>query len=200
MMQILKKEISDRIIDSAKNEFKENGYDNTSMRKIARNADVSVGNLYRYYTNKEEIFEKIVKEPYNQIIKFIKEDKAFAILDREGDYSNFEKEFKYLANIFYKYKDEFIIIIYGSKGTRYERAKELFISLVEEKVLKSIRIAFENENISENKIFLGHVISVSLVEGLIVIIKEHEDTNRVKEIVEKVIKFIFKDFYLRFDI
>ena len=40
--------------------FIKHGFHATSMRDIAKIADVSIGNLYNYYDTKEEIFESII--------------------------------------------------------------------------------------------------------------------------------------------
>jgi AcrR family transcriptional regulator len=49
------------VIESAAKElFIKQGFHATSMRDIAKTADVSIGNLYNYYETKEQIFESII--------------------------------------------------------------------------------------------------------------------------------------------
>jgi AcrR family transcriptional regulator len=48
------------IEDAARGLFIKHGFHATSMRDIAKQADVSIGNLYNYYKTKEEIFESII--------------------------------------------------------------------------------------------------------------------------------------------
>ncbi len=49
------------VIESAAKElFIKQGFHATSMRDIAKTADVSIGNLYNYYATKEQIFESII--------------------------------------------------------------------------------------------------------------------------------------------
>ncbi len=55
MPQVLKNEQRDKILYAAKIEFAQKGITATSLRSIAKNADMTVGNLYRYFKNKEEI-------------------------------------------------------------------------------------------------------------------------------------------------
>lgn len=50
----------DVIETAAKDLFIKQGFHRTSMRDIAKEADVSLGNLYNYYETKESIFESIV--------------------------------------------------------------------------------------------------------------------------------------------
>ena len=46
------------IIEAALRLFQENGYDGTTMRAIAREAGVSVGNAYYYFASKEELIRE----------------------------------------------------------------------------------------------------------------------------------------------
>ncbi len=49
------------VIESAARDlFIRQGFHATSMRDIAKTADVSIGNLYNYYETKEQIFESII--------------------------------------------------------------------------------------------------------------------------------------------
>jgi TetR/AcrR family transcriptional regulator len=50
-----------RIIDAAVLEFATCGYDNANTNKISKNAHISVGSLFQYFENKEDLFLTIVK-------------------------------------------------------------------------------------------------------------------------------------------
>ena len=60
MAQVLKEEVRSRIIASAKKELLKKGYKDASMREIAKGADLTVGNLYRYFDSKEELVNTII--------------------------------------------------------------------------------------------------------------------------------------------
>ena len=66
-MQHTKEEIRNRILEAAEIEFDENGYGGASMRKIVARAGTSLGNLYRYYANKEELFLCIARSESESI-------------------------------------------------------------------------------------------------------------------------------------
>ncbi len=67
MAQVLKEDIRDRIVKAATNEFFDKGFENSSLRKIARESGITPGNLYRYYDNKEVLYEAIVGESYRKL-------------------------------------------------------------------------------------------------------------------------------------
>lgn len=60
-MQILKENIRDCILKVARQQFEQKGYSKTSMREIAESAGVGVGNIYNYFTNKDELFREVVR-------------------------------------------------------------------------------------------------------------------------------------------
>ena len=60
-MQMLKEDIRGRILTVARQQFGQKGYSKTSMREIAELAGVGVGNIYNYFTNKDELFREVVR-------------------------------------------------------------------------------------------------------------------------------------------
>lgn len=71
-MQILKKEIKENIINSSKELFQEKGFNNTSMHDIAKRANVSTGNIYRYFKTKQQLLDEMLSEVEEQIEQFLK--------------------------------------------------------------------------------------------------------------------------------
>lgn len=55
-MQYRKETVYQKLLDSAMEEFDEKGYTDASIRSIAERANTSVGNLYRYFRNKDELY------------------------------------------------------------------------------------------------------------------------------------------------
>ena len=67
-MQVLKEDIRGRILTVARQiltvarqQFERKGYSRTSMREIAELARIGVGNIYNYFTNKDELFREVVR-------------------------------------------------------------------------------------------------------------------------------------------
>ena len=55
------------IEDAARELFIRQGFHATSMRDIAKGAEVSLGNLYNYYPTKEAIFESLI-DGYTEVV------------------------------------------------------------------------------------------------------------------------------------
>ena len=51
-----------RIIDAAMDVFSRKGYAKASIREIAKTAGISVGGVYLYFKNKEELYKSLINE------------------------------------------------------------------------------------------------------------------------------------------
>ncbi len=67
MAQVLKETQRNNILNAAKHEFSENGIKATSMRSIARKANMTVGNLYHYYSSKNDILNAVISPVITQL-------------------------------------------------------------------------------------------------------------------------------------
>lgn len=98
----LPEEKKNRIFDAAISEFADFGYEKANINKIAEKAGISVGSLYKYFENKQDLFLSIVnfsveklKTVLNEIIN--KNDdfmitiekiiKAIQVFSRSNEYS-----------------------------------------------------------------------------------------------------------------
>jgi TetR/AcrR family transcriptional repressor of uid operon len=69
-----------RILCAAKTCFVENGLAHTTMRDIASKADMSLGNIYRYFKNKEALIEAFIEVDNQEL------GEAFTLLDNAKDF------------------------------------------------------------------------------------------------------------------
>ena len=74
-------ETRQKLIDSAKTEFFENGFAKASLRKICTNAGVTTGALYFFFRNKDDLFSAIVAPPLlklkEMLLEHNREDKEY---------------------------------------------------------------------------------------------------------------------------
>ena len=81
-MQYRKETVARQILDSAMVEFDEKGYSDASVRAIAERADTSVGNVYRYFRNKEELYVSCLMPVLDECIDWT--GKVFDISSRDA--------------------------------------------------------------------------------------------------------------------
>jgi AcrR family transcriptional regulator len=56
----ISEEKRNKIFDSAINEFAEHGYESANINNIALKAEVSIGSMYKYFKNKEDLYLTII--------------------------------------------------------------------------------------------------------------------------------------------
>jgi AcrR family transcriptional regulator len=60
-----------RIIDAAMEVFSMKGYISANIREIAKAADISIGGVYIYFNNKEELYKNLISEKRSRLSSII---------------------------------------------------------------------------------------------------------------------------------
>lgn len=184
-MQVLKDEIRLSILKAAKDLFLQNGFEKASMNMIAKRAGVSKSNLYNYFSSKEEIFYHLTDRAYTQI------ESMFNNLLKHDEHSDLE-EFtalmsKELIGLLTEYREEILLIVDCSEGTRLENVKDGIIRRLQEHSLsefKKFDIIMENDDC-----FFAHYVSTSLVEGLLEIIRHNKSDSWIKNNIKMLVGY-----------
>ncbi len=79
-------ELRRTILAAARDAFGRGGYESVSMRSLAEALGVSHGSIYVYFKDKDEIFEALVKESFDQLAAALRQ-----IAGRRGDPVRFLK-------------------------------------------------------------------------------------------------------------
>lgn len=109
---------------AAKAEFLEKGYKSASLRNIVKTAGVTTGAFYGYYDSKEELFDALVKEPYETMMRaYCKAQRDFAMLPPEEQPDNMAEISGGCMHdmLIYAYEnlDAFKLLLCCSEGTHY---------------------------------------------------------------------------------
>lgn len=134
MAQVLKDEVKEKIQSSAVDLFTLHGYKNTSIKKIAANAQVSVGNVYRYYKNKDELYESVIKGVYDgvhDLMKLVEEQENYHILLSNKDFIDHVYDpMVMFIELYRREKKVFTMLVTGEKGYYYEKTILSFIEIL----------------------------------------------------------------------
>ena len=66
-MRLLNDELAKNILEASKKEFLKKGFQKASVRSIVAAVNVTTGAVYRYYENKEALFDALVKAPAEEL-------------------------------------------------------------------------------------------------------------------------------------
>ncbi len=198
-MQVLKERVRNTILSSARSEFREKGFKNSSMREIARGAGVTAGNLYRYFENKEELFCTVVGPAYKMIVDLVEEVKEVSF-NVSPQYPVFMEEITHrIVDIYRNNREELLILVKGSQGTRFEKAKENVVLLLEKKLRDILGEHLQKKNKGLEDDYLFYVIAYGFIEGLIIILERFEEEEKMNSLIGQYICFNFKNIWERFE-
>jgi len=195
-MQVLKEEVRQKIKKAAISEFEENGYQKTSMRSIASNAGVTVGNLYRYFKNKDDLFNMIIQPAFQEIYKFIDEFARFkkSKLSEEKQKEDFIKMFEEsLIRIYIQHRPELVILLNGSKGSQMENAREQIIFLIAGRIKKEAFPRMMKKKIATEDDFLAQVLAISFIEGISLVLNKYKNKEKTKELFTQFTHIYFRN-------
>ncbi|MCX7747765.1 MAG: TetR/AcrR family transcriptional regulator [Clostridia bacterium] len=195
-MQVLKEELRDKIIQKAIKEFMEHGFEKASLRKIVREAGTTIGNFYNYFKSKEDVFYAITTPVYDSVIHLMKNHSENDELDLEA-YKNMNfkvlKQFivGFFKNYIRDYGDIFVILIDGSKGTRYVNMKEDLLTLMTEHFQEHL-----DETPSWDKSLfhkdLPSIIAAGFLEGILEILRgDRSGEEKEGLLVEYILLYAF---------
>lgn len=187
-MQYQKDDIRAKILESALNEFDRYGFSGAQMQKIASGAGVSTGNVYRYFKNKDGIFEAIVQSVYVYISKII-----FDLYKGNDDFKEVKDFAEDIASnimdIYRKYSRELMVIIDKSNGSKYENFTQALIQLVYQRLITELKSGHSDSFASGD--ILIYIVSSSFVEGLFTILRNYKDPKMIETHINRMLLFFF---------
>lgn len=198
-MQYLKDDIRKKILSSALIEFKDNGYLDTSMRSIASKAGIALGSTYRYFENKESLFNTLIEPVYDKLLLYLVKIQI-QVNNFRGE--NCTEVTNYITDLLNKIMEfveesssELVIIFNKSKGSKFENFKNELTSLVNDIYIKSINSDLNEDDYTK---IIVYTISHDLIEGIALILNQESDGNKIKILIDKLVYFYFSDMNKRF--
>ncbi|HIQ62239.1 MAG TPA: TetR/AcrR family transcriptional regulator [Candidatus Avichristensenella intestinipullorum] len=165
-MKLLKEEMRQRIVEAARDEFFQSGYARASMRAIAQQAGMTVGNIYLYFPGKEQLFDAIVGETVRQIQEITRLPSA--------NNDTIRKMADALRATFVQNRVEFMILVTRSSGSKYENYKQMLITLAQRRM--------REEFVARGYEALYDPLAVAIMEGLMEIFRTYDgDEKRLEQ-------------------
>lgn len=196
-MQYLKDEMRKSIIEEALKEFKQSGYKGASIRSIAKNSTTSVGNFYKYFDSKDDLYENLIGSVYNKLMDYFNQfDKVE--LNEKAEYIFYELMEK-IMEIFKENSTELTILLNKSEGSKYENCKDTFVEFITRTVSASMdyQLSLQGKRLKDN--FIIYLISYNLVEDIAIILRERENGTEVRKLILNIIDIFYKDIVNKLD-
>ncbi|KNZ41493.1 TetR/AcrR family transcriptional regulator [Acetobacterium bakii] len=172
-------ETRSRLLEVAKQEFLELGYEKASMRKICKKAGVTTGALYFFFKDKNDLFAELVKKVADEIkmsiVHHTEKEQAIYVETKTTPQELIDdgiQQGREFVTYMYANKDAFILLLSKANGSAYENFYDELVDLMEENTLRFLdHIASENGK--ENEInpytmhWLAHLETSSFAQLLI---------------------------------
>ncbi len=180
------------LIEAAKKEFLEKGYNKASLRTICANAGVTTGALYFFFENKADLFAAIVDPPLKELkaimFKHFTEDaKAVAKLTsiEQADTDHSEISDLVVGHIYGNY-ESFMLLLNSSENTVYENVVDEFVSMLD----KSIPAMMANIKGYTYDEYMSHWMAHISVDAFIHVIQHEKDVEKAKQRLRGILNYL----------
>lgn len=192
-MQILKDEVKQSIRQAALSEFKKHGYLKASIRQIAEAAGITPGNIYRYFKSKDDLFDELIQPIQEQLAEVLRVSKQEVDNTRCTEISDhlliLRKIDASLMLLFKESSTELMILLNLSEGSRFATAKQDLITLVHQIIAEvfTAELAPSGSALSRKDELSARMVATTMVEGICLILNEHEDGDTIKMLVDELL-------------
>lgn len=160
------------LLEAGKQEFMDKGFQGASLRSIAASLGVTTGAIYRYYTDKEALFDALVAEPAQELVdRYRSVQQSFAQQSVEDQVHNLpevpDEEASWMMDFLYDHFDAFKLITCFAAGTKYEHYLDT-LAEIEDNAGRSLvdRMAEAGYPIRPIDDELIHIMSTALFNGM----------------------------------
>lgn len=184
------------IEQAAMQEFLEKGFQGASLRQIVKNAGVTTGAFYGYFSSKEALFNALV-EPHAAALmgRFMETQTSFAELPEEEQVSHMGDEsgnyVRWMVDYICQHRDPVKLLLTRSEGTSYERFVHNMVEIEVEYTLRYIEVLRHlGKDVPELSNSICHIIASGMFNGLFEITIHDMPKEQALQYVEQ-----FRTFY-----
>ena len=133
----------EKVNKAIKEEFLEKGYEDASVRSIGARAGMTSAGLYRHYADKEAMFAAMVEPLVRDVTAWTKRhtDRKYDIVDGKNAREELfgESFFDMIREVILPRRDEFVLLMTRSNGTKYENFVHDFVLSNQKEFMEAIR-------------------------------------------------------------
>lgn len=187
----------EKIIESGKLNFLNDGYERSNLRKICKDAGVTTGAFYRHFDDKEDLFISLVEPLVKELLGFYNkfEEESFQDIEKNCGQDlaeiNIDGSIESALYMFSK-KELFNLLIYKSYGTKYENFIELLVEKEDINRQNALQIISKKKNIKvEIPKEAMHLLNHAFINALCEIVIHSQTEEEVKTNTRIVSKFFY---------
>jgi AcrR family transcriptional regulator len=134
-----------KILQAAREEFLEYGYEKASMRRIGDRCGMTAAALYRHCKDKADLFSQVVKPAIERIDAFLTAHRArgYDALEHEIKGLFSESEINMMMDVVYPNMEDYRLLLTCAQGSGYENYLHSLVEQAEEDMMKVMSILRE---------------------------------------------------------
>ena len=186
----------EKIQEAAMDEFLDKGFLGASLRQIVKNAGVTTGAFYGYFSSKEALFASIVEPPAKALMgKFMEAQTSFAELPEEQQPEHMGVESSgcvhWMVDYICDHREPVKLLLCKAEGTSYEHFVHNMVEVEVEYTLRYMdvlrRLGREVPELSQS---LCHIIASGMFNGIFEIVVHDMPKEQAMRYVDQL-----RDFY-----
>lgn len=189
------KSTQEQILATARAEFLAKGFRAASLRQIVKNAGVTTGAFYGYFSSKEAVFAALV-EPHAAAVmgRFMQAQTDFAALPKEEQPAHMGREsadcISWVIDYIYAHFEEFKILICCSEGTPYEHFIHNMAEIEVEYTFRFMQVLRDlGRPVQKPDKDLCHMIASGMFDGMFEVVRHDMPKERARAFIAQLREF-----------
>jgi AcrR family transcriptional regulator len=188
MVQRPKPEVREAILKAAGEVFAEGGFQRAALGDIVQRAGTSIGNLYKYFANKDELFAEFIPRRFStelttrvraQVEALRSETNVFGLAGNHP----YRRASEDLLSFTIAHRDRVVFLLLRAQGTKHERFASEVVRLLVELALEHARTTYPSFAVTPASKRTLTRIYKALVATLGAILTEERAEHAVREAV-----------------
>ncbi|MFO0660972.1 MAG: TetR/AcrR family transcriptional regulator [Polyangiaceae bacterium] len=183
MAQTLKEEVKQNILRAAEREFAEAGYERATMSGIARRAEISTGNIYRYFEDKDTLFYSVLPEEFpKRFLSLVKKRVESLILAPNllALDPHARQDAEALLSFWVEHRLKVITLLDRAEGSRYSTFAQQFVDVMLKPTLASLEQQMGSSTLSPVARSLLEQLFKNTVRTIVSILEAHDQESDIR--------------------
>jgi len=183
MVQVLKDHVKQQISDAAERLFARVGYQKATMGMIAEEGGVATGTIYKYYKNKQALFESIITEAFVAEFKQLTHNRVASLIDPSQAQQSTSIESGAAGRLLRFWIDnrlKVIIVLARSEGSRYASFEHDYLQAMAQQALDQLPCTHPDFNDSRIFHFVFNARLADTVKGIVSILETFDQEQDIR--------------------
>ncbi|MDO5716180.1 MAG: helix-turn-helix domain-containing protein [Tissierellia bacterium] len=185
----------ERIIEAAREEFTTRGFENISMRELARKARCTTGAIYGIFDGKEDLFRACVEEDIEYIkFRMDEADKNFHLPENPEEQEPYMRNhistiITLLSELFTTYEKSLAMVLRRGEGKVYDDLMTFLWRMKYEANLAFYSKTTGGTELNDQVKLVISIMSRSTINAILAMMKKNWTVDEKKEYLSKIIGF-----------